>query len=142
MDGYQRGVTAADVEPVFAAYEAFLRDALPRAEAIQAAQPAPCAPQGPFPVPAQRALCRRLSERVGLDFAHARLDESLHPFCGGTPTRRAHHHLLQRGRTSPSRCSACCTRPATRCTSAACPQPGRASPSARPPAWRRMNRSP
>lgn len=86
MEGYQRGVTAAEVEPVFAAYEAFLRDALPRAEAIQAAKPAPVAPRGPFPVAAQRALCRRLSERIGLDYAHARLDESLHPFCGGTPS--------------------------------------------------------
>ncbi len=86
MDGYQRGVTAAEVEPVFDAYEAFLKDALPRAEAIQAAKPAPVPPRGPFPVAAQRALCRRLSERIGLDYAHARLDESLHPFCGGTPT--------------------------------------------------------
>jgi carboxypeptidase Taq len=34
----------------------------------------------------QRALGRSLSERVGLDYDHARLDESLHPFCGGTPT--------------------------------------------------------
>ncbi len=86
MDGYQRGVTAADVAPVFAGYEAFLAEALPRAEAIQAAQPAPVAPRGPFPVATQRALCRRLSERIGLDYAHARLDESLHPFCGGTPS--------------------------------------------------------
>ncbi|UQA56385.1 carboxypeptidase M32 [Polyangium aurulentum] len=86
MDGFQRGVTAADVEPVFAAYEAFLVDALPRAEAVQAARPSPVRPEGPFPVPAQRALCRRLSERIGLDYTHARLDESLHPFCGGTPT--------------------------------------------------------
>jgi carboxypeptidase Taq len=86
MDGYQRGVTAADVEPVFAAYEAFLADALPRAEAIQAARPAPVAPQGPFPVATQRVLCRTLSAALGLDYAHARLDESLHPFCGGTPS--------------------------------------------------------
>lgn len=85
MDGYQRGVTAADVEPVFAAYEAFLADALPRAEAIQAARPAPLPLPGPFPVAVQRQLCRRLSERIGLDYDHARLDESLHPFCGGTP---------------------------------------------------------
>jgi len=85
MDGYQRGVTAAEVEPIFAAYEAFLRDALPRAEAIQATKPAPLPLRGPFPVAAQRALCRGLSERIGLDYAHARLDESLHPFCGGTP---------------------------------------------------------
>ena len=86
MDGYQRGVTAADVEPVFAAYEAFLRDALPRAEEIQARKPAAIRPQGPFPVAKQRALCLALSQRVGLDYDHARLDESLHPFCGGTPT--------------------------------------------------------
>jgi carboxypeptidase Taq len=86
MDGYQPGVFAAEVEPVFAAYEAFLADALPRAEALQASRPAPTDPPGPFPVPAQRALCHRLSERLGLDYAHARLDESLHPFCGGTPT--------------------------------------------------------
>ena len=85
MDGYQRGVTAADVEPVFAAYEAFLADALPRAEEIQAAKPAPVPLPGPFPVEVQRQLCRRLSERIGLDYEHARLDESLHPFCGGTP---------------------------------------------------------
>ncbi|MBW6400632.1 carboxypeptidase M32 [Roseomonas sp. HJA6] len=85
MDGYQRGVTAADVEPVFAAYEAFLAYALPRAEAIQAARPAPIPLPGPFPVEIQRSLCRKLSERVGLDYDHARLDESLHPFCGGTP---------------------------------------------------------
>lgn len=85
MDGYQPGIAAADVEPVFAAYEAFLRDALPRAEAIQAAKPAPAPLPGPFPVEVQRALCRRLSARIGLDYEHARLDESLHPFCGGTP---------------------------------------------------------
>jgi carboxypeptidase Taq len=85
MDGYQPGIAAADVEPVFAAYEAFLRDALPRAEAIQAARPAPVPLPGPFPVEVQRALCRRLSARIGLDYEHARLDESLHPFCGGTP---------------------------------------------------------
>jgi carboxypeptidase Taq len=86
MDGYQPGVTAAEVEPVFATYEAFLRDALPRAEAAQARRPVPVPLRGPFPVAAQRALCRRLSERIGLDYNHARLDESLHPFCGGTPT--------------------------------------------------------
>jgi carboxypeptidase Taq len=31
-------------------------------------------------------LCRRLSQAAGLDYAHARLDRSSHPFCGGSPT--------------------------------------------------------
>ena len=86
MDGFQPGIGAADVEPIFTAYEAFLADALPRAEEIQASRPAPIRPQGPFATEVQRVLGRRLSERVGLDYDHARLDESLHPFCGGTPS--------------------------------------------------------
>jgi carboxypeptidase Taq len=86
MDGYQPGVTAADVEPVFAAYEAWMAEALPRAEEIQAQRPAPLPLAGKFPPEAQRALCREMAERVGLEFSHARLDESLHPFCGGNPS--------------------------------------------------------
>ena len=86
MDGYQRGITAAEVEPVFARLQAFLADALPRAEALQASRPAPLQLQGSFPEAAQEALCRRLASLAGLDFGHARLDRSTHPFCGGTPT--------------------------------------------------------
>ncbi|MGG5888561.1 carboxypeptidase M32 [Falsiroseomonas sp. HC035] len=86
MDGYQRGVTAEDVDPVFSAYESWLAEALPRAEAIQSRRGAALPLPGPFPVPAQRDLCKAMAQAVGLDFDHARLDESLHPFCGGTPT--------------------------------------------------------
>jgi carboxypeptidase Taq len=86
MDGHQRGITAADVAPVFSGYEAFLRDALPRAEERQSRLPAPRRPRGPFPAAVQEALCRRLAERAGLEFSHARLDRSAHPFCGGIPS--------------------------------------------------------
>lgn len=90
MDGFQSGVTAADVEPVFDAYEVFLRDALPaalaRQDAIDAAEGPPIRPSGPFPAEIQEALCRQMSARAGLDYTHARLDRSTHPFCGGTPT--------------------------------------------------------
>ncbi len=86
MDGYQRGIGAADVAPVFANYETFLDWALPQAEERQARSPAPVRPAGPFAASVQEALCRRLSERAGLDYEHARLDRSTHPFCGGTPT--------------------------------------------------------
>jgi carboxypeptidase Taq len=86
MDGFQRGITAADVAPVFADYEAFLATALPRAEALQAAR-GPAIPfEGPFPEDKQEELCRRLSLRAGLEAEHSRLDRSTHPFCGGTPT--------------------------------------------------------
>ncbi len=86
MDGYQPGIGASDVAPVFARYEAFLREALPRAEERQARQPAPIPLPGTFPAETQEGLCRRLSARAGLEFTHARLDRSTHPFCGGTPT--------------------------------------------------------
>ncbi|MBN8904165.1 MAG: carboxypeptidase M32 [Rhodospirillales bacterium] len=86
MDGYQRGIGAADVAPVFAEYERFLQRALPDAEARQAARPAPLRPTGPFPIETQEAFCRSLSARLGLDFSHARLDRSAHPFSCGSPT--------------------------------------------------------
>jgi carboxypeptidase Taq len=86
MDFYQPGIAAADAAPVFAAYEAFLHAALPRAEAIQARRTPPLRPRGPFPAERQEALCRRLAEAAGLAADNFRLDRSAHPFCGGTPT--------------------------------------------------------
>jgi len=86
MDGYQPGIGAGDVAPIFADYEAFLRIALPEAEARQAKQPEPLRPSGPFAVSTQQHLCQQLAQRLGLDFHHARLDQSAHPFSGGSPT--------------------------------------------------------
>lgn len=86
MDGFQRGVTAADVMPVFDRYETWMRDALPRAEEIQARSGAPAPLGGVFPADRQEGLCRNLAARSGLEAAHFRLDRSTHPFCGGTPT--------------------------------------------------------
>jgi carboxypeptidase Taq len=86
MDGYQAGIGAADLAPVFASYESFLSVALPEVEARQARQPAPVRPAGPFPVAGQEALCRDIARRLGLDFDHARLDQAAHPFSGGSPT--------------------------------------------------------
>jgi carboxypeptidase Taq len=86
MDSHQPGIGAADVAPVFAEYERFLADVLPKVEARQAAGRQPQHPPGPFPADRQEALCRRLSAAAGLSYDHARLDRSSHPFCGGSPT--------------------------------------------------------
>ncbi len=86
MDSFQPGIGVADVRPVFAHYEGFLHENLEEIEARQAARPAPLVPAGPFPADRQEALCRKLSERIGLDYTHARLDRSAHPFSGGTRT--------------------------------------------------------
>jgi carboxypeptidase Taq len=86
MDGFQQGVGAADVAPIFSAYEGFLAETLPAVEHRQAGLPAAVEPEGPFPIAAQERLCREIAARLGLDFEHARLDQSAHPFSGGTPT--------------------------------------------------------
>jgi carboxypeptidase Taq len=86
MDGFQPGLRDARVAELFGPLQAMLAALLPAALDRQAAQPDPLPLVGPFPVAAQRALCRALAERAGLDFTAARLDESTHPFCGGTPT--------------------------------------------------------
>lgn len=82
MDGFQPGLTEADLAPLFAAYRTFLPGALATIEARPAPPPFPA---GPYPLEAQRALCEAAARRVGLDFSRARFDTSLHPFCGGTP---------------------------------------------------------
>ena len=126
---------------VFAEYEAFLRGALPRAEERQARNPRRCGRRGRFPSRCRRRCAARLAERLGLDFAHARLDRSAHPFSGGTPTdvRITSRYdetdftqaVLARGARDRPR--AVRARPAAR--------PGRASRWARRPAWRRTRAS-
>ena len=86
IDGYQCGVGTADFVPIFDAYVTFLGPALAEAEAIQASRRAPRLPDGPFPVDIQESLCRQLAAAAGLDFEHARLDRSAHPFCRGIPS--------------------------------------------------------
>ena len=57
---------------------------------------------------------------------------------GGTPRTCGSPPATNRT-ASPRPCSACCTRPATPCMSAACRKAGLASRWARPPAWPPMN---
>ncbi len=86
LDGFQPGMPAARITPIFDRYEAFLREALPQAEAIESRLPPAVALPTPVAADRQERMCRELAGRAGLDWAHARLDRSLHPFCGGTPT--------------------------------------------------------
>jgi carboxypeptidase Taq len=85
MDQYEPGSREADIDRVFADYGAFLPEFLPRVLEHQARRGKPVEPKGPFPQAVQKELARRVMERLGFDFRHGRLDESLHPFCGGVP---------------------------------------------------------
>jgi len=85
LDGYEPGARSADIDSLFADLEAFLPDFLGQVLEYQKGKPDIIFPEGPFPVERQRALAVRLIEALGFDFDHGRLDESRHPFCGGTP---------------------------------------------------------
>lgn len=43
-------------------------------------------PKGPFDIGEQKKICHEVMTLLGFDFNHGRLDESIHPFCGGVPT--------------------------------------------------------
>jgi len=83
LDQYEPGGSIALIDRLFDEISGFLPGLLDAALARQAARPALPAPHGPFPVTLQRRAALRLMERIGFDFAHSRLDESAHPFCGG-----------------------------------------------------------
>ena len=85
LDEYEPGGRAERIDAVFEPLAAFLPDFIERVLEHQASRSAPVAPPGPFPRDKQEALGRRFMQALGFDFAHGRLDVSLHPFCGGVP---------------------------------------------------------
>lgn len=101
MDEYEPGVRAGRIDGLFGELAEFLPGFVEDALARQDAQPAPIQPQGPFPMSAQRGLAEKLMHGLGFDFESGRLDESLHPFCGGVPddvritTRYYEHDFAQ-----------------------------------------------
>ena len=83
LDQFQPGLDEATIDRLFQP----LKDQLPALiDNRLATQPTPEKPKGPFPKAKQKALAEDLMARIGFDFDHGRLDESTHPFCGGTPT--------------------------------------------------------
>lgn len=85
LDAYQPDLRDAEVVRLFDRLAAELPPLLDAVLSHQAAQPTADRPAGPFPTARQKELGRALMVRLGFDFDAGRLDESLHPFCGGTP---------------------------------------------------------
>jgi len=82
LDSYEPGMRTTDIDALFAPLAAFLPDFL---EQVLGQQVDPLPVDGRFPSATQKALGERLMAALGFDFDHGRLDESAHPFCGGTP---------------------------------------------------------
>jgi len=84
LDQYEPDGRADDINEVFADLGAFLPDFLDDVLAKQASAPKILSPEGPFPTQKQKALGQTFMTTLGFNFDHGRLDESHHPFCGGT----------------------------------------------------------
>ncbi len=99
MDQYEPGLRCATVDRLFGDLRQWLPGLIQQVLERQRTRPL-IEPVGPFPVPAQRALCERVMGVLGFDFEAGRLDVSTHPFCGGVPedvrltTRFREHEFL------------------------------------------------
>ncbi len=84
MDRFEPGMRSEQVGRVFGSVRQWLPGLIDRVVERQSQQSVIEA-QGPFAVPAQQALCRRVVAMLGFDFDAGRLDTSTHPFSGGVP---------------------------------------------------------
>ena len=85
LDQFEPGGRVAEIDRLFDHLAERLPVLIDGALAAQAARQPPLRPTGPFPIEAQRHAGRQMMTRLGFEFDHGRLDQSLHPFCGGTP---------------------------------------------------------
>ena len=85
LDAHQPDLRDGQIVELFDRLAAELPPLLDAVVARQTAAPAVLLPAGPFPAARQKELGRALMARLGFDFDAGRLDESTHPFCGGTP---------------------------------------------------------
>ncbi len=85
LDTYQPDLRDAVVVPLFEQLAAELPPLIDAILTRQGAEPDPVRPTGPFATDRQKVLAREFMARAGFDFQGGRLDESTHPFCGGTP---------------------------------------------------------
>lgn len=85
LDGYDPDASEASIAVLFDELGAFLPDLTQEIIAAQRAQTTPLPTQGHFPAEGQKRVARRVMAMLGFDFNNGRLDESIHPFCGGIP---------------------------------------------------------
>ncbi len=77
LEGYEPGMSVAELEPILHALRDGLLPLLERIGAPAAPAPVLC---GDFPIDTQRQFNRVVAERLGFDFNKGRLDEAVHPF--------------------------------------------------------------
>jgi len=80
VEGYETGVTARQLRPLFAELREAIGSILGPAREKFAAVPEDYL-HGHYPIAAQQAFNRKVAESIGFDFAAGRIDTTTHPFC-------------------------------------------------------------
>jgi carboxypeptidase Taq len=84
LQTYSKGLNTQVVDGLFTELKSFLPELTERVVQKQSHEKV-ILPEGQFPMAAQKSLALELMKMVGFNMEHGRLDESHHPFCGGTP---------------------------------------------------------
>ncbi|NLS12469.1 carboxypeptidase M32 [Vibrio sp. SM6] len=85
LDLYEPGTTSESLELVFNDVKSWLPLLIDQVIEKQAFELVTL-PQGHYPREKQKALGLDVMKLLQFDFEHGRLDESVHPFCGGVPS--------------------------------------------------------
>jgi carboxypeptidase Taq len=82
---YEPDTTTEQLDLVFSDVKRWLPDLVDQVIDKQSSQLV-ILPSGHYPSAQQKALGQEVMKLLQFDFNHGRLDESVHPFCGGVPT--------------------------------------------------------
>ncbi|MDG2708659.1 carboxypeptidase M32, partial [Vibrio parahaemolyticus] len=85
LDIYEPGTTSASLDALFADVKTWLPSLIDEALEKQQSDNI-LLPTAHYPAEKQKALGLEVMKLLQFDFEHGRLDESVHPFCGGVPT--------------------------------------------------------
>ncbi|NOH82065.1 carboxypeptidase M32 [Vibrio sp. RE86] len=85
LDIYEPGTSSASLDALFSDVKTWLPDLIDQVIDKQAREPF-IQPTGTFDTQHQKALGLEVMKLLQFDFEHGRLDESVHPFCGGVPS--------------------------------------------------------
>ncbi|MEO9273241.1 carboxypeptidase M32 [Marinomonas sp. 5E14-1] len=85
LDKFEPGTTTASLDVLFSDVKTWLPELIEKALEKQRAESI-IMPSGTYPTAAQKSLGLEIMKLLKFDFNHGRLDQSVHPFCGGVPS--------------------------------------------------------
>lgn len=85
LDKFEPGTTTASLDALFSDVKTWLPELIEKALTKQQSESI-IMPSDTYPTAAQKSLGLEIMKLLKFDFDHGRLDQSVHPFCGGVPS--------------------------------------------------------